>query len=249
MPTRRRSTTTPTTARPCRFASTTTSSPACPARSTPAAQPGTHGQPELLVTKYASYNALGEPTEVIESPGGKEEAGSTRKTIRTYDTAGRPTSSKQIGGGKELPPSATVYNSTSGMPVEQKFTCETSCEGFDSQASVTEYDKLGRPVKYTDADGNTSVATYDLDGRVLTTSDAKGSQKYGYDATSGLLTTLEDSSAGTFTAAYDADGNMTEEGLPDGIIGKTTYDETGQPTALDYTKTGCIEKCTWFEEK
>ena len=62
-----------------------------------------------------------------------------------------------------------------------------------------------------------------------------------------MLTTLEDSSAGTFTAAYDADGNLTEEGLPDGILAKTTYDETDEPTSLTYTKTGC-EKCT-FEEK
>jgi RHS repeat-associated protein len=220
-----------------------------PCKVMPAAQPEAKGLPEVLVTRYAAYNALGEPTEVIESAGGKEESGKTRKTITTYDTAGRKETSRQIGGGKELPPVKIVYNATTGLQVEQKFTCETSCEGFKSQASVAEYDKLGRPVKYTDADGNTSTATYDLDGRVATTANAKGSQKYGYDPTSGLLTTLEDSSAGTFTAAYDADGNMTEEGLPDGIVAKTSYDEAGQATALTYTKTGCIEKCTWFEEK
>jgi len=218
-----------------------------PCKVTPAAQPGTAGQPELLVRKVLAYNQLDEPTEVIESPGGKEEAGKTRKTITTYDQAGRVETSRQIGGGKELPPVKTVYNSTTGLQVEQKFTCETSCEGFKSRASVAEYDKLGRPIKYTDADGNTSTTTYDLYGRVASTADAKGSQKYGYDPISGLLTTLEDSSAGTFTAAYDADGNMTEEGLPDGIVGETSYDETGQLTALTYTKTGC-EKCT-FEEK
>ena len=218
-----------------------------PCEKTPAAQPGTEGQPELLVTKYASYNQLGQPLEVIESPGGKEEAGKTRKTISTYDSAGRIETGKQIGGGKELPPTKTVYNSETGMPVEQKFTCETGCEGFKSQASVAEYDKLGRPVKYTDADGNTSVLSYNLDGQVATTADAKGSQKYGYDSVSGLLTALEDSSAGTFTAAYDADGNLTEEGLPDGILAKITYGETDEPTSLTYTKAGC-EKCT-FEEK
>jgi RHS repeat-associated protein len=212
-------------------------------------QPEAKGLPEVLVTRYAGYNQLGEPTEVIESPGGKEEAGKTRKTITTYDVAGRIETKKETGGGKELPPVKTVYSTEAGMQVEQKFTCEHECEGFKSQASAAEYDKLGRPVKYTDADGNTSTATYDLDGRVVTASNAKGSQKYGYDPTSGLLTVLEDSSAGTFTAAYDADGSMTEEVLPDGIVGKTSYDETGQPTALTYTKTGCVEKCTWFEEK
>jgi RHS repeat-associated protein len=208
----------------------------------PGAQPGTAGLPELLVTKDPAYNSLGEPTEVVESPGGKEEAGKTRKTLTTYDAVGREVSTRHVGGGTELPPTATVYSTETGLPVEQKFT-----EGSDNQAGVIEFDKLGRPIKYTDADGNTSITTYDLDGRVATKSDTKGSQAYGYDPMSGALTTLVDSSAGTFTATYDADGNMTEEGLPDGIVAKVSYDETDQPTALSYTKTGCAPKCT-FEE-
>ena len=214
-------------------------------KSEPAAQPGTSGQPELLVTRIASYNGLGEPTEIIESPGGKEEAGKTRKTITTYDTGGRQTSSKQIGGGTALPPTATVYSKETGLPVEQKFTCE-AC---DTQAVVVAYDKLGRPYQYTDADGSTSKTTYDLLGRPATVFDGKGTQTFGYDSTSGLLTKVEDSAAGTFTAAYDADGNMTEEGLPDGLVAKTTYNEVDEPTALSYVKaTSCSEKCTWLEE-
>jgi RHS repeat-associated protein len=218
-----------------------------PCKVTPAAQPGTKGQPELLVSTYLSYNSLGEPTETSESPGGKAE--NIRKTTATYDSAGRPTTRKIEGGGTALAPSQTVYSTTTGMPVEQKLTCETKCEGFDSQAVVTAYDKLGRPIKYTDADSNTSEVTYDLLGRPVKTSDGKGTQTFGYDSTSGLLTKLEDSAAGTFTAAYNADGRMTEEGLPDGLVAKTTYDETGAPSALSYTKTtNCTEKCTWLEE-
>jgi RHS repeat-associated protein len=219
-----------------------------PCKTYPATQPGTAGLPELLITKYKSYNQLAQPTEVIESPGGKEEAASTRKTIKTYDSVGRETTSKQVGGGTEVPPTQTVYNATTGMPVEQKFTCEVKCEGFKSQAVVVEYDKLGRPVKYTDADANSSTTTYDVDGRPVTTTDGKGTQTRTYDPTSGLLTKLEDSAAGTFIAAYDAEGNMTEEGLPDGLVAKTTYDETGQPTGLSYVKTSCSEKCNWVEE-
>jgi RHS repeat-associated protein len=216
-----------------------------PCKVGPAKQPEAKGLPELLVTRYASYNALAQPTEALESPGGKEEA--TRKTITTYDTAGRPTSSKQVGGGTALAPIATVYSAETGIPVETKFTCESSCEGFDTQATVINYDKLGRPIKYTDADGSTSETAYDLLGRPVTTYDGKGTQSFGYDPTSGLLTKLDDSAAGTFTAAYNADGSKTEESLPDGIIAKTSYDETGAPTSLTYTKAGC-EKCT-FEEK
>lgn len=211
----------------------------------PTAQPG-GSLPEMLVTKFKAYNSLAQATEIVESPGGKEV--SSRKTLSTYDAVGRLTGKAVTGGGTELSPTAIVYSKETGLPVEQKLTCEVKCEGFDSQASVGEYDKLGRPVKYTDADGNTASTTYDLDGRVSTTSDGKGSQVYGYDPSSGLVTVLEDSSAGIFTAAYDADGNMTAEGLPNGIVGQTSYDETGQPIALSYTKTGCPEKCTWFEE-
>ncbi|HEX5142150.1 MAG TPA: DUF6531 domain-containing protein, partial [Dehalococcoidia bacterium] len=213
-----------------------------------AAQPGTAGLPELLVKKIKGYNALGQPAEVIESPGGKEEAGKTRKTIMTYDAAGRVTSTKQVGGGTELPPTATVYDKLTGLPVEQKYTCETKCEGFDNQAVVMAYDKLGRPIQYTDADGSTSLMEYDLLGRPAMVYDGKGLQEFFYDSKSGLLTELEDSNAGTFTAAYDADGNMFERRLPNGLVAKTTYDEVGAPTKLSYVKLGCSEKCTWLEE-
>jgi RHS repeat-associated protein len=217
-----------------------------PCKTMPAKQPGTSGQPEILVTRIASYNALAEPTEAIESPGGKEET--TRKTIKTYDNAGRVTTTKQLGGGTALPPTQTVYSSTLGIPVEQKFTCESGCEGFDNQAVSTIYDKLGRPVEYGDADGSVSTVSYDVDGRPVTSTDGKGSQTRIYDPTSGLLTKLEDSAAGTFTAAYNADGAMTEEGLPDGLVATTTFNEAGEPTKLTYVKTSCAEKCTWLEE-
>lgn len=120
---------------------------------------------------------------------------------------------------------------------------------FDSQATTTTYDALGRQKEYEDADGNVSSVTYDLDGRAVTTSDGKGIQTRTYDSTSGLLTKLEDSAAGTFTAAYNADGSMVEEGLPNGLLAKATYDESGTPTALSYTKmTNCSLECTWYEE-
>jgi RHS repeat-associated protein len=512
-----------------------------PCKTLPASQPGTAGLPELLVTRYVKYNGLDEPTEVIESPGGKEEAGKTRKTIKAYDEVGRETTSEQIGGGAKLPPTQTVYDKDTGLPVEQALACNSECaaprftapfgslgagkgqlngprgvaadkkghvwvvdrannrveefdeqgeylgqfgsagsgngqfnnpwgiavtssgnlwvtdtgnfrvqefnekgefiqkfgtkatagskgtellepegiavaaggmlwvadgsgarvaefretvskeserlvrnasttgsgnpglldpiglavdstgklwvadeagnrilqyssegafiqavgslgsgnaqfngptglaispsgnvlvadsannrieelqpngtflykldsagsgsEGlsgprglalgagssvfiadkgnnriqkaafdppFDSQAVVIAYDELGRPVNYTDADGSTSKITYDLLGRPATVYDGKGTETYGYDETSGALVAMEDSAAGLFTAGYNADGAMTEQGLPDGLVAKATYDEAGAPTKLTYTKvTSCTEKCTWLEE-
>ncbi|HEX3172819.1 MAG TPA: DNRLRE domain-containing protein [Solirubrobacterales bacterium] len=205
--------------------------------------------PELLLKKILAYSPMGEPTEVIEGPNvyGFEN---TRKTITTFDAAGRETSSRQEGGGVVLPKRETLYKDTTGRPIEQRFACPNgNCEGFDNQAVRTTYDALGRVSTYEDADGNSSsVKSYDLLGRPVTTDDGKGTQTRIYDPTSGLLVKLEDSAAGTFTAAYDADGNMTEEGLPNGLVAKATYDEVGQPVHLSYEKkTFCSLNCTWLD--
>ncbi len=119
---------------------------------------------------------------------------------------------------------------------------------FNDQAVATGYDELGRPVEYVDADGNPSTVSYDLLGRPVQTTDGKGSQAMVYDTTSGVPIALEDSAAGTFTASYNANGSMVEQGLPDGLVAKTTYNEVGEPTHLTYTKaTNCSEKCTWLD--
>lgn len=216
-----------------------------PCKILPAAQPGTAGQPQLLVRKFLTYNQYGQPKEVVESPGG--EAGNVRKTTSTFDSAGRPVTQKIEGGGTATPKVEAVYSSTLGLPTAQRFVCEPSCAGFDTQETSTTYDPLGRPTTYEDADGNLSSASYDLAGRPVTTSDGKGIQTRTYDPTSGLLVKLEDSGAGTFTASYDADGSLREQGLPNGLVAKTTYDETGAPIHLSYEKTSfCAINCTWL---
>lgn len=209
----------------------------------PAGQPDTPGQPELLVKGVTGYSPLAQPTEVIEGAGGFED-NQTRVTQIAYDAAGRKISTSQSGGGTSLPATETTYNPASGLAESQRF----SCSNCDTQATSTTYDKLGRPIAYEDADGNISSTTYDLLGRPVTTSDGKGIQTRTYDPTSGLLVKLEDSGAGTFTAAYDADGHMTEEGLPNGLLAKTTYDEAGQAVHLSYEKkTFCSIGCTWLD--
>jgi len=212
----------------------------------PAAQPGTAGQPEILVTKFKKYSPLGQPEEIVESPGGSEA--NTRQTVIEYDTAGREVKKTVIGGGASIAPTQTTYDPLKGLPVETKLICQKECAGFDDQALKTTYDALGRPVSYQDADGNTATTTYDLMGRPVTTSDEKGAQTAVYDPVSGALTQLQDSAAGTFTAAYNADGAITERGLPNGLVAKTTYDETGTPTHLSYVKTTmCSVSCTWLD--
>jgi RHS repeat-associated protein len=218
-----------------------------PCKVLPAAQASGTGRPELLVRKVKSFNALGEPTEITESPGGG--AANVRKAILTYDAAGRPLTKKIEGGGAAVPKTETVYNETTGLPTTQRFKCETSCAGYDDQATTTIYDALGRPTSYEDADGNKATSTYDLDGRPVTIADGKGTQTMTYDGTSGMPVKLEDSAAGIFTAAYDADGNLIERTLPDGLTAKTTYNESGESVHLTYTKaSSCGTSCTWYDE-
>jgi RHS repeat-associated protein len=206
-------------------------------------QPGTAGQPELLSKEIASYSPLGQPTEFVESPGPINRSNARIATI-TYDAAGRELKRSQAGGGVSLPAAETFYNPSTGRPEGRRFAC-SSC---DTQEVKTTFDTLGRVTEYKDADGNASGTTYDLLGRPVTTSDGKGIQTRTYDATSGLLVKLEDSGAGTFTAAYDANGNLVEEGLPNGLLAKTTYDETDAPSHLSYEKkTFCSTSCTWLD--
>jgi RHS repeat-associated protein len=217
-----------------------------PCKVGPAAQPGTPGQPELLIRRFAAYSPLGAPTEVVETPGANID--SPRRTIATYDAAGRPTSQKLEGGGAAIPKAEMLYSPMTGRPTTQRFVCEIECGGFDNQAVTTTFDTLGRVTSYQDADGNTATTTYDLLGRPVTTNDGKGTQTRVYDPTSSLLTELQDSAAGTFTASYDADGALVKRGLPNGLVAETTYNEAGEATDLTYNKTTmCSINCVWLD--
>lgn len=219
-----------------------------PCRTESAAQPGTEGLPNLLVKEVVAYNQWGEPTSVLEKPSGSSE--DQRSTTITYDEAGRETSKTQGGSGigTPLPKTVTTYNAANGKPETQYFE---ECEGKEcahSEQVSTEYDALGRAYSYEDADGNVATTTFDVDGRPVTSEDGKGSQTRTYDPTSGLLVELEDSGAGAFTAAYDADGNLVEQGLPNGLVAKTTFDPAGEALGLSYEKTSyCSLECTWLE--
>jgi RHS repeat-associated protein len=161
-----------------------------------------------------------------------------------FGTAG--TQEGQLSGpaGLTLDAKGNVLVADAGNNRVQKW----SATGFGSQETKTTYDALGRPYLYEDADGNKAETTYDLDGRPVKTTDAKGSQTVRYDATAGLPVELEDSAAGIFTAAYNADGSLVKRTLPDGLTALTTYDSAGEPMHLTYTKaSNCGASCTWLD--
>ena len=141
-------------------------------------------------------------------------------------------------------PGGAIWVSDSDNHRVQKWINSTD----DTQATTTTYDTLGRVTAYQDADGNTAETTYDLLDRPVTVNDGKGAQTATYDSTTGVLTELQDSAAGAFTAAYNADGALIERGLPNGLVARTTYDEAGTPSHLSYVKTTmCSSGCTWLD--
>lgn len=219
-----------------------------PCKVLPAAQTSGTGRPQLLVKKFLAYNYLGEPTEVTEAPA--NVPAEVRKTITTYDSAGRSLTSKTEGGGTAITKSGTVetvYSPTTGTAIKQQFVCEKECTGFDTQATTTTYNSLGQVTRYEDADGAKTETTYDAYGRPATVTDPRGTQTMHYDEASGVLTSMEVSGVGTFTASYNADGSLVKEALPNGITMENTYDETGAATGRTYTKTAsCGTSCTWL---
>jgi RHS repeat-associated protein len=215
-----------------------------PCRIEPVSQPLTG--PHLPITSFIAYSPLGKPTQIVEETTGSTPG--TRTTHYTYDSAGRPITKWITGGGTQVPKVETVYNSSNGLATTRRFVCPSNETGCDQQTITATPDALGRVTKYEDADGNQATTTYDLNGRPLTFNDGKGTQTFSYDSATGLLVGLTDSMAGTFTASYNADGQMTARGLPNGLTSEAVYDAAGAATDLTYTKaSNCGASCTWLD--
>jgi RHS repeat-associated protein len=200
-----------------------------PCYTTPAAQPGTSGLPNLATTQVTEYNTYGEPETAVQT-----NSSDNRTTTIGYDAAGRPTSQSitgTSGAGTGLPTITTTYDPATGLPYTTT----------DGTLTITRtYDALGRLWKYQDADGNTSTYIYDLLDRISTLDDGKNTATYTYDDVGseerGVPTTINyGSGIGSFTATYDADGNLATQTYPGGVTATYTYDQTGETTNLAYS--------------
>ena len=206
-----------------------------PCRQGPAAQPGTSGMPNIATTYTTKYNMYGQPEET------KDKDGTTvlRTSDVTYDGAGRPTSqSVTSSAGTAIDTVTNSYSTTTGLPYQT----------IDSAASLTitrSYDDVGQLSSYQDADGNTTTYTYDQLGNTHSVNDGKGTTSYTYDTSTdarGPLTSISDSQvSGSWTATYDADGNISTESYPGGNVSASMmHDTVGEPTARVYYTTGCF---------
>ncbi|MGW1768470.1 RHS repeat-associated core domain-containing protein, partial [Streptomyces sp. NPDC002073] len=189
---------------------------------------GGGSQPSQMPVKTTEYDRWGNAAKVTETANG-----STRTTTIGHDAAGRVNSVKTTGGlGQAMPDTATEYDPASGAVV--RTTSPTA-------GTVTrEYDKLGRPVAYTDADGGRTTTEYDLLGRPVKSSDSVPSTvTYTYDHAvepRGFAVRTTDSVAGAFEAGYDADGQLVSEKLPGGYTLRQSSNTVGAVTSRVYTR-------------
>lgn len=209
----------------------------------PAAQPTGNGRPGLPIT-HTTYDKWLQPEIVTDAVTRADGTTATRTSTTEYDSAGRVRYQSLTGGdGEAVPTIRTDYDTNTGAIVATR-TVDRNGAGDTVLTSTTRsYDVLGRQVAYTDAgDGsegsrNTSTITYDLLDRPSTLDDGQGVRTVTYSATTGLVSHVVDSDAGTFTAEeYDHDGNVVRQRLPGDIIATTTVDEIGVASRLTYTR-------------
>lgn len=201
------------------------------------------------VWKY-TYNANGQPTQVVAPDGGV--------TTYTYDPAtlnvqtmtdplGHTTQYTYDSVGNVIQQVDSLGNVTQ-YTYEPVFNQRTSLTDADGHVTTWEYDAEGNRVKETDAAGNIREWTYDTHGNVLSETDRNGNvatfvyDAFGnqvqatdplgfstgmtYDAVGNLLS-MTDALGRTTTYAYDALNRRTSTVDPLGGVTQTLYDGAG----------------------
>jgi RHS repeat-associated protein len=210
------------------------------------AEPSPEGtNPKLPWTWATGYSTQDQPSEEVEKVNGVVK----RTSKFVYDAAGRLTRTEITGSeGTPVPAVEIDYDDETGAKQAQRFVCVKECATFDTEEITSTSDRLGRLTSYVDADGNESKFGYDFVGRPIYVSDGKGFQTFSFDKESHLPIEVSDSAAGSFEVAYDANGRMIEQSLPNGLVQHITYNQAGNAVALRYEKQYyCGASCTWLE--
>ncbi|MFK4191364.1 DNRLRE domain-containing protein [Streptomyces sp. NPDC033754] len=180
----------------------------------------------LPVKRITRYSRFGDIEEVTET-----NAGRTRTSTTVYDAADRIVSTRVTGDlGQDLPEVTTEYDPVAGNAVKTMAGGKTITRVFDV---------LDRLLSYTDADGGTTTTEFDRFGKPVKVSDNTGSSTYTYDhgqEPRGMVTSVTDSIAGTFTAKYGPDGQLVEQTYPGGYVRKDTFNASGAATGRTYTR-------------
>jgi RHS repeat-associated protein len=175
-----------------------------------------------------------------------QSSASTLSSTNNYADPAQQTMITAIGSGlgTTVPAQTTTYDNATGLP---------TAVSNGSISDSTGYDDFGRVVSYnentsaTGAQANPISTSYDpTHGWVTSTSDAHSSTSYSYDAgnehrglpTSTSVTVAGTSYNGTFTASYDASGQLATETDPIGVTTTLGRNETGQLVTLTAAKGG-----------
>ncbi len=220
-----------------------------PCQTLPTKQPELAGLPKLPIIT-TTYNIYDEPGTIEESfvhlNTEKHEETTTRTKKNTYDEAGRLTTSETTSPeDKSLPPLKDKYNSETGLLETQTATIKS-----EEKTVTSKYNTLGQMTEYTDADGAKTTYKYGgpegdylLEEMTDGSAEGKDRQTYSYDETTKLMTKLADSTAGTFTASYNVEGQVQNEVYPNGMCANYTYNQVGEATRVEYIKTNsCAEE-------
>ncbi|WP_309081847.1 DNRLRE domain-containing protein, partial [Zhihengliuella sp.] len=194
-----------------------------------------------VIEHFAGYNIYGEPATLTETPSGTATAPETRTTTITY----RP------DGQVHTRAVASTNTAVTAVPtVEYLYDDAGRKTGEKTGTSQVSWvlDAWGRTVKYTNADNDVTTTAYNSIGEVQKVTTPHGSTEYWYGAATGhgtseyraLPTKMVISNhgaagtTGTYTAAYDAAGNLTTQTMPGGISQVRSYDTAGRVTDLTY---------------
>ncbi|WP_415544877.1 hypothetical protein [Dermacoccus barathri] len=212
-----------------------------PCRVFPGAAPS--NGPGLPDARTTGYDTWLNPTTVVETSGS-----ANRTTTTRYDAAGREVLEKTTGtipGATAVPASFTHYNAAGLVD----YTGDANDAGTDASANriTTSYDNWGRKISYTNETGETATTTYGADGAVASVSDPKGTTRYTYDGTDaagrterrGLVTGMSVTRPGTggdltYGAAFDIDGEISQEDLPGFVTARTQTNTLGEVTGQSY---------------
>ena len=105
---------------------------------------------------------------------------------------------------------------------------QSDIDGKKIAVTTMSYDKAGRLIAETDAQGGITQRKYDnLDRLVAETDPADGVTRYKYDQL-GNLVTVTDATGGITTYAYDLLGRKIKEVRPSGATLRYTYDAAGR---------------------
>ncbi|KGH48142.1 hypothetical protein IN07_03530 [Modestobacter caceresii] len=175
-----------------------------------------------LPVKTVSYNRYGSIASVTESAAGPVNGASvtqSRTTTTAYDDADRVVSVEIAGTGMSAPAlgkTVSTYDPTNGDVVRMS---TTKPDGSVSKVEKT-FDRLGRMTRYADAAGGVTTSVFDRFGKPTKVSDSIGTTtSFTYDRSiepRGFVTSVQDSVAGTLSAVYGPDGQLTSQSLPGG---------------------------------